>query len=215
MREVEMSNSTQPSRGRLIGGGLVAGTVAGVVMTTVMLLLASVLGLATPLTIFGDRISVFIQADDFLALMGRVGGYNRMKQLGVSSVMAGQIIVGALGGIIYALWAPRLSQSKRRIFSFSFFVLLPLLAVAAVLWPVLGTHYGGLPIRNATVATLLGLFVSFLAFERTLVSGFSGIIGRPRRIPAEIEYTPPIGRRTLILGGLGLLVAGGGVSTLR
>ncbi len=50
-------------------------------MTTVMLLLAWMFGVATPLAIFGDRLSVFIPADDFLALMGRLGGYNRMKQV--------------------------------------------------------------------------------------------------------------------------------------
>ena len=59
---------------------------AGLVMTAVMLLLASVFGLATPLTIMGDRLSVLFRRIQFLALMGRVGGYNRMKQLGVGSV---------------------------------------------------------------------------------------------------------------------------------
>ncbi len=31
----------------------------------------------------------------------------------------------------------------------------------------------------------------------------------------EFEYTPPIGRRALILGALGVLVAGGGAQILR
>ncbi len=57
----------------------------------------------------GDRLSVFIPADDFLALMGRVGGYTRMKQLGVGSVVVGQIVVGALGGTFYGFIAPGLS----------------------------------------------------------------------------------------------------------
>ena len=100
-------------------------------------------------------------------------------------------------------------------FALGVFILLPLLAVAAVLWPVLGTHYGGLPILYATVGTLLGLLVSFIAFERTLVLSFAGLIGRSRSMPAEMEFTPPIGRRALILGGLGLLVAGGGAAVLR
>ncbi len=30
-----------------------------------------------------------------------------------------------------------------------------------------------------------------------------------------MEFTPPLGRRALILGGLGLLVAGGGAAVLR
>ena len=75
------SEDPQVSRAQRIAGGALAGAIAGVVMTTVMLLLASLLGVATPLTLIGDRLSVFFTAENFLALMGRVGGYNRMKQL--------------------------------------------------------------------------------------------------------------------------------------
>jgi len=38
-----------------------------------MLLLATV-GMATPLVIIGDRLSVFIPPGPFLALMGKIGG---------------------------------------------------------------------------------------------------------------------------------------------
>ncbi|MBX6325851.1 MAG: hypothetical protein IRY93_07425, partial [Chthoniobacterales bacterium] len=64
--------------------GLFAGLLAALVMTAAMLLLAT-LGVATPLTIIGDRLSVFIPPGPFLSLMGRVGGYNHLKQLGVGS----------------------------------------------------------------------------------------------------------------------------------
>ena len=73
-----------------------AGLLAGIVMTTAMLLLA-MLGVATPLVIIGDRLSVFIPPGPFLSLMGKVGGYNHLKQLGVGSTIAGQLLVGALG----------------------------------------------------------------------------------------------------------------------
>src|SRR3954464_4531090 len=91
------------TRLRAISSGALAGFVAGLAMTATMLLLAWLFGVATPLAIFGDRVSVFIPADTFLSLMGRVGGYNNMKQLGVGSVVAGQLFVGALGGMIYGL----------------------------------------------------------------------------------------------------------------
>lgn len=81
------------SRSRAVGAGLLAGLVAGLMMTATMLLLAWLFGVATPLVIFGDRLSVFIPADTFLSLMGRVGGYNNMKQLGVGSVIAGQLLL--------------------------------------------------------------------------------------------------------------------------
>src|SRR6266478_2455320 len=129
------------SRGRAIGAGFISGAVAGLVMTMVMLLLAWLFGVATPLAIFGDRLSVFIPADTFLSLMGRVGGYNHMKQLGVGSVIAGQLLVGVLGGIIYGLAARR--RRRGFVFGVVVFILLPLATVAIFLWPVLGTHYFG------------------------------------------------------------------------
>src|SRR3977135_752601 len=141
------------TRHRAIGVGFLAGFVAGLLMTVTMLLLAWLFGLATPLVIFGDRLSVFIPADTFLSLMGRVGGYNNMKQLGVGSVMAAQLLVGGLGGIIYGLVMRRRERSRLFVTG-SVFILLPLAAVGILLWPVLGTHYHGLPINRAMVLTL-------------------------------------------------------------
>src|SRR5512143_142168 len=71
-------------------------------MTAAMLLLA-VLGMASPLVIIGDRLWVFIPPGPFLALMGKVGGYNHLKQLGVGSTIVGQLVVGAIGGAFYVL----------------------------------------------------------------------------------------------------------------
>src|SRR3954452_5807535 len=100
------------TRRRALGAGLLAGLTAALLMTAMMLLLAWAFGVATPLVILGDRLSVFIPADTFLALMGRVGGYNNMKQLGVGSVIAGQLLVGGFGGIIYGLVMRRSERSR-------------------------------------------------------------------------------------------------------
>src|ERR1043166_6340372 len=123
------------TRLRAIGAGFLAGFIAGLLMTVTMLLLAWLFGIATPLVIFGDRLSVFIPADTFLSLMGRVGGYNNMKQLGVCSVIAGQLLVGGLGGIIYGL-VIRSREANRFASSGLVFVLLPLLVLGIFLWSV-------------------------------------------------------------------------------
>src|SRR6201988_315194 len=94
------------SRTKAIFAGLLAGLLAGIVMTAAMLLLA-VLGVATPLAIIGDRLSVFIPPGPFLALMGKVGGYNHLKQLGVGSTIAGQLVVGAIGGATFGFFVRR------------------------------------------------------------------------------------------------------------
>jgi DMSO/TMAO reductase YedYZ molybdopterin-dependent catalytic subunit len=201
------------TRRHAIGTGFLAGFVAGLLMTGTMLLLAWLFGVATPLAIFGDRLSVFIPADTFLSLMGRVGGYNNMKQLGVGSVIAGQLLVGGLGGIVYGLVMRRGGRSKS-IVTGIVFILLPLAAVGSLLWPVLGTHYHGLPIDRATSVTLVGLFLAFVVFERTLVLLFHSL-NRARIQVNNEEFSPPIGRRALIAGGIALLAAGGGAELLR
>src|ERR1043165_8695403 len=166
------------TRLRAIGAGFLAGFLAGLLMTVTMLLLAWLFGVATPLVIFGDRLSVFIPADTFLSLMGRVGGYNNMKQLGVGSVIAGQLLVGGLGGIVYGLVMRRRGQNHFAV-SALIFILLPLIVFGIFLWPVLGTHYRGLPINRAMAVTLSGLLIAFVVFERTLVMGFR-FLTRPR-----------------------------------
>ncbi len=117
------------TRRRAIGAGFLAGFIAGLLMTLTMLSLAWLFGVATPLVIFGDRLSVFIPADTFLSLMGRVGGYNNMKQLGVGSVIVGQLLVSGLGGTIYSIVRRRSGKSGIALTG-SIFVLLPI-AIAA------------------------------------------------------------------------------------
>src|SRR2546423_2123073 len=201
------------TRLRATGAGFLAGFMAGLLMTVTMLLLAWLVGVATPLVIFGDRLSVFIPADTFLTLMGRVGGYNNMKQLGVGSVIAGQLFLGGLGGITYGLALRRHGRS-RFIVTAIIFILLPLAVFGIFLWPVLGTHYQGLPIDRAMVVTLAGLLAAFVVFERTLVLVFR-YLTRPRIQIHDPEFSPPIGRRALQASGIALLVAGGWAAVLR
>src|SRR5437763_11609736 len=115
---------TVVSRTKTIFAGLVAGLLGGILMTTAMLLLAK-LRVATPLVIIGDRLSVFIPPGPFLSLMGRVGGYNHLKQLGVGSTIAGQLLVGAIGGAIFALFVRRTPGRIATIWPILIFVLLP------------------------------------------------------------------------------------------
>jgi DMSO/TMAO reductase YedYZ molybdopterin-dependent catalytic subunit len=200
------------SRSKAIFAGLLAGILAGIIMTVVMLVLAC-FGVATPLSIIGDRLSVFIKPEPFLALMGRVGGYNHLKQLGVGSTMAGQILVGGLAGIVYGMAMRHRARKGSALATVSVFVLLPLAACAGLLWPVLGTNYRGLPIKPATAITLLGLGFAFVAFERTIVLGFR-FLAQSRKSPDEWEFSPGLGRRAFMLSGLGILIAGGGARLL-
>src|SRR5216117_831800 len=129
-------------RTKVIAAGLLAGFIAAIAMTVMMLLLAY-FGVATPLVIIGDRLSVFIPPGPFLSLMGKLSGYNHLKQLGVGSTIAGQLLVGAIGGAIFGLLIRRNPAGSWPIWTMSIFVILPIVAFAVALWPVLGTSYVG------------------------------------------------------------------------
>ena len=211
------------SRTKAIFAGLVAGLLGGIVMTTVMLLLAA-LGVATPLVIIGDRLSVFIPPGPFLSLMSKVGGYNHLKQIGVGSTIVGQLVVSAIGGVIFGLFVRRNPARVSAMWTISIFVLLPIVAGAIALWPVLGTSYVGLPIDVARLVTLIGFALCVFLFERTLVAGFQFLATRkippsPRLRRAggkdDYEFTPAISRRAFVLSAIGVAAAGGGVALVR
>ena len=201
------------SRGKAIVAGLLAGLVAGIAMTTAMLLLAT-LGVATPLAIIGDRLSVFIPPGPFLALMGKVGGYNHLKQLGVGSTIAGQLLFGAIGGAIFGLLVRRNPGRIPTIWTMWIFVVLPVIVFAIALWPVLGTSYIGLPIEVARLVTIIGFALCVFLFERTLVTGF-GFLTTRKIAKQDYEFTPAMGRRAFVLSAIGLAAAGGGVALAR
>src|SRR6266446_9417210 len=201
------------SRTKALSAGLLAGLAAGIAMTVVMLVLAC-FGVATPLAIIGDRLSVFISPGPFLSIMGRVGGYNHLKQLGVGSTIAGQLLVSAFGGAIFGLVMRRNPARRVTRATIGIFVVLPIIVAAVALWPVLGTSYRGLPIDAARLVTLVGFALAVFVFERTLVTGFHFLTwAKPES--EDREFSPAIGRRALILGGLGVAVAGGGAGLMR
>src|SRR5207247_2738880 len=111
------------SRTKVIAAGLLAGFIAAIAMTVMMLLLAY-FGVATPLVIIGDRLSVFIPPGPFLSLMGNVGGYNHLKQLGVGSTIVGQLIVGAIGGAFLGLFSRCNPGRASALWTMSIFVFL-------------------------------------------------------------------------------------------
>jgi hypothetical protein len=85
------------------GAGLLAGIVAALVMTLVMVLLGYGWEVATPAELTGDRLAPTLTITQFFTLLGRFGRYNELKQAGVTGVLVGQLAVGLLGGVLYAL----------------------------------------------------------------------------------------------------------------
>src|SRR4029077_100684 len=150
----------------------------------------------------------------FLSLMGKVGGYNHQKQLGVGSTIAGQLLVGAIAGAVFGLFARRSPAQPSAFWRIAIFLVLPIVAFAVGLWPVLGTSYIGLPIEVARLVTLIGFALCVFLFERTLVPGYRFLTTR-KISNQDYEFTPKVGRRAFVLGTIGLAAAGGGVALAR
>ncbi|MDQ3554785.1 MAG: molybdopterin-dependent oxidoreductase, partial [Chloroflexota bacterium] len=200
--------------------GLVTGIVAALLMTTVLLLLRTLFGLPTPAELVGDRFAPLIPARDFGGLISWAGGYNELKQLGVGSVLLGQLVTGAVGGMIYAWLRDR---SARRTddrawhhrpairFLIGFVALLWVVALL-VLWPVLPTNFAGLPPGPAMVATIVTLLLDFTIFGvalALLLGMWRPTAGLRPGAADHLDAKPGgthVARRGILTGGLGLLL---------
>lgn len=92
----------QDARWKQRGVGALAGLVAALLMLLVMVLLRTSLGISPPPEMIPDRLAPLLPVDLFFTMLGLAGGDNGLKQLGVGSILAGQLVVGALLGVAYA-----------------------------------------------------------------------------------------------------------------
>ena len=202
---------------KTIGIGLLIGLVASIFMTLAMMALRYGLGIATPAELVGDRLAPTFTIQEFFELLSRYGGYNELKQVGVTSVLAGQLSGWGARRCAVRLDRPAAAHTLVTIreatpatamaccsshYSSGVLWLVTLLA----LWSVLGTHYGGLPPGSARVATGLGLLVSYAIYGLTLVWAHRTLIG-PRTDRTTVPAAPRIGRRAALVGGLGAVAA--------
>jgi len=112
------------------------------------------------------------------------------------------------------LFVQRTAGRVPTIWTMLVFVLLPLIAFAIALWPVLGTSYIGLPIQVARFVTLIGFALCVVLFERTLTTGFQ-FLTTEKTGKRDYEFTPTMGRRAFVLGTIGVAAAGGGAALAR
>ena len=211
----------------LYGSGLLAGLVAGLVLTLLMATGRYWLGISPPPEAVPDRIAPTLDIATFFDLFGKYGGYNGLKKFGIRTGIEVLFAVSAVVGVVYAFivestrsrstgkW--KLGLSRYGVVFIGVSVLVVWVAMIALLWPVLGTNYRGLPPSWARIATGLGLLVDFAAFGLVLVLTYRSITGRAlaTRAVSDVAKTTaepvpagqPLPRRAILAAGAGALVA--------
>ncbi|HEV8431268.1 MAG TPA: molybdopterin-dependent oxidoreductase [Pyrinomonadaceae bacterium] len=218
MPESKVIPPQRPGRLKTLGGGALAGTVAALLMTLVLLILRSAFGVPTPSELVGDRFAPTLSVDTFIKLLTIFEGFNNLKKIGFGSVIGGQIVVGFLVGLAYAQIISRpgyaASPLARRLktnnagLRFVIIVVGILWVLSLILlWPVLGTHYYGLPLGSATVVTTTSLLAAYVLYGLCLITGYGMIshatTSRDKATQPRVQHR---GRRALLLGSIGAVV---------
>lgn len=200
---------------RDLGIGAVAGLVAGLVLTLAQLLARLWAGVGPPSELIGDRIAPLLPVQQFLSLLGFVGGYNQLKQLGIVGPTLGQLTLAVVLGIAFARTSVRSGSTGRATRFLVITVALVGVALVAALWTVLPTSHIGLSPSLARLVTILALAVSLALFIAALVLSFRWMHGG-RQQDEPTGGASPVTRRVVLAGGVGagLAVATAGVGTV-
>lgn len=200
-------------RSALIGAGLLAGLVAALAMTALMVLARWWFGLPTPAELIGDVFIPNLSLGQFFRLIDRFGGGNGIKRVGIGSVLIGQIVAGTVAGGVYGWLGGR--RGQRFVVAAG---VIAWLVTIITLRPVLHTNYRGLPAAPATALTIVGILLLYAAFGCLFVATYRWMTAAPGAVQRDTNSaTAPIGRRALLVTGVGAVtavVAGGLVRLL-
>jgi DMSO/TMAO reductase YedYZ molybdopterin-dependent catalytic subunit len=202
---------------KVLGAGLLAGLVAALFMTVVLVLLRLFLGVGLPAELGGDRFLPTLSVQEFLKLLGDNGGPIAAKRKALLSGFAGQLGVGVAFGVLYASIAevgrardPERPRPLGVSIAGALFVGVTLVviwaATLAVLWPTLGTNNRGLLPGIAVVVTAIGYFALYAGYGVALILVHRFVTNRqPLRESAPVGA--PIGRRAFLAGAGGVVLA--------
>ncbi|GAC1486394.1 MAG: hypothetical protein NVS1B1_01520 [Candidatus Limnocylindrales bacterium] len=178
---------------------LAAGAIAGAGLTVVLGVLRLIVGTSWPPELIGDRIAPLITISFFNDLLVMAGGYNELKQLGVLSAIAGQVVAGAVLGLVYL----RLGGSPERRRTLLAAILAGVwVLILVAFWPILDTNYRGLPRTPAIAANALAHLVAIVSFAAILLT-LESRLTRDRE-PVALLGRHVSRRAVLVAGGAGV-----------
>lgn len=190
-------------------------------MTIVQALSRLSLGASLPAELGGDRFLPHIHVNIFLFVLGIFGGPNTAKTVTFFAALAGQLVVGALIGFIYATIVEReRSHNPMRPWPLGLsrngtvFVVLAI----AVIWlvsyivfgPVLAAGYTGQRPEVAAITAAEALLAGYVVYGLLLIVANRLLAGRDARVRTALAGRT-LGRQALLAGalGVGLAVASG------
>lgn len=212
--------------------GMLCGAVAAVAMLLLMLAGRTWLGVSPPFEALPDRFAPTLDISTFFSLFGRFGGYNGLKRFGITSGLAGLFALGVLFGLLYAMIVESTASrrmtwrngfSPRGLAFIAGAAVVLWLGTVAILWPVLGANYRGLPPGAAQVVSMIFLALAYALFAATLVVTYRWLAPRPvapavaapLTAPTAAPMGAPVGRRVVLAGVAGLVLAAAAGALLR
>ena len=192
---------------RLYGWGVFAGIWAGLAMALTSALLRLHAGVSLHSELGGDLVLPHVPVDQFLAMLGRLGGPLMAKELALLGDLPGLVGAGMASGVLFAAATRRFDRGQRPVRSAVIFVIAAVaiawLASLAVFWPVAGAGYTGLPLAEARAATAAGLLITYAVFGCALLGYRS--LAKSQNTRSAVGST--ISRRSALLAGSGLAMA--------
>jgi len=170
--------------------GAVAGLVAGIALAFAQALLRFA-GVSLPSELVADRVLPHVPVDQFLHLLGVMGGPLAAKTQALVGGFVGSVVAGVVIGGVYAVLMRRPAVATHAVRILLIALLAAWIGALVALWPVLPASYVGLPPFPAAVATALGLLVELGVFGATLHYTASQMGAPPAAEP---------GRRRMLIG---------------
>ena len=200
--------------------GFLAGLLGGLTMLLTMALLRLVLGWPTPTELIFDRLFPLLTVEFFIGSLVKAGGYTPLKLQGIYGALTGQLIVAAIGGVIYSIYLRRKAhdpaQRDGAIFDRrGLLLIVPGVGAATVLFvallsPTLMTNYRGFPPPTARIIAALEMLISFSVCGFAIMF-FHGLLKRPRsrtlKGHGEQAAVPSIVLRRFLALGMGTVIA--------
>ena len=211
---------------RLVLLGVLCGILAALAMVLFMLVGRTWLGISPPFEALPDRFAPTLSISTFFSLFGRFGGYNGLKRFGILSGLGGLFALGVIFGVLYTLvaesaasrkmtWRNGVSPRAAQFIAAAAVVLW--LGTVAILWPVLWANYRGLPPGMAQAASMLYLALAYALFASVLVLSYRWLAARQfaTSVEAAVPAGEPVGRRVLLAGAVGVVLAAASGALLR